>query len=118
MAQDELLRAGEFEGAPACEEARIFRCFFVVRYDLGHSGNYSVLPSRDPSVVNAGCWVVRLGDRDALYAGEHFVEGFCVAGLVEKENEFKILDVHALDGVGAWAGSVTNENGAVAFVGN
>ena len=72
----------------------------------------------NPCFADAGCWVMRLGDWDALYAGEHFVEGLCVAGLVEEEDEFEILDVNALDGVGAWAGSVANEDGAVAFVGS
>ena len=49
---------------------------------------------------------VSSGNRHADDAGEHLVQGFRIAALIEEEHQFENLHIHAFERVRAWSWSV------------
>src|ERR1700721_1301002 len=72
--------------------------------------NRSRQRSKYPS-VSSGNW-------QADDAGEHLVQGFRIAPLIEEEHQFENLHIHAFECVRAWSWSVPSQHGAVALVRN
>src|SRR6266481_8320013 len=61
---------------------------------------------------------VSSGNWHADDAGEHLVQGFRIAALIEEEHQFESLHIHAFECVRAWSWSVPYQHGAVAMVRN